>query len=54
MFVIHQCTAGIIANRRKATWMTKEGEQTSNYFGSVTQASTVQIGTNAAGQVAKK
>ena len=31
------------------TWATKEGVKTSNYFGSVTQASTTQIGTNAAG-----
>ena len=44
-----QCTAGILANRKKLTWRTKEGEKTSNYFGSVTQASTVQIGTEASG-----
>ena len=43
------CTAGILANRKKLTWRTKEGEKTSNYFGSVTQASTVQIGTEASG-----
>ena len=42
-------TAGILANRKKLTWRTKEGEKSSNYFGSVTQASTVQIGTDASG-----
>ena len=48
-FFSWQVTAGIIANRAKMTWPTKEGVKTSNYFGSVTQASTTQIGTNAAG-----
>ena len=48
MFVV-QCTAGILANRQKMKWMTKEGEKSSNYFGSITQASTCQIGTTAAG-----
>merc|ERR1711871_1233039 len=42
-------TAGILANRKKLTWRTKEGEKSSNHFGSVTQASTVQIGTDASG-----
>lgn len=42
-------TAGILANQKKLKWMTKEGEKTSNYFGSITQASTTQIGTTAAG-----
>jgi hypothetical protein len=46
---IIQATAGIIANRRKSTWMTKEGEQSANYYGSITQASTVQLGTDASG-----
>jgi myo-inositol-1-phosphate synthase len=31
------------------TWRTKEGVKTANYFGSITQASTVQIGTNSSG-----
>lgn len=44
------CTAGLIANRKSMTWRTKEGEKKSNYFGSVTQASTVQLGTTAAGE----
>ena len=31
------------------TWRTKEGEKSANYFGSVTQASTTQLGTDASG-----
>jgi myo-inositol-1-phosphate synthase len=30
--------------------MTKEGERSANYFGSLTQSSTVRLGTTAAGQ----
>lgn len=45
----NQATAGIIANRRKSTWTTKEGEKSANYFGSITQASTVPLGHTAAG-----
>jgi myo-inositol-1-phosphate synthase len=37
-------TAGILANREKLTWHTKEGMRTSNYFGSLTQSSTVRLG----------
>lgn len=37
-------TAGIIANQQKMTWRTKEGEKSANYFGSLTQASTVKLG----------
>lgn len=37
---------GIIANREKITWRTKEGIQNPNYWGSVTQASTFRLGTN--------
>jgi myo-inositol-1-phosphate synthase len=37
-------TAGILANREKITWNTKEGMKTANYFGSVTQSSTVRLG----------
>lgn len=37
-------TAAILANRQKMTWRTKEGEHTANYFGSLTQSSTVLIG----------
>lgn len=38
-------TAGILANKHNITWMTKEGEKKPNYFGSLTQASTVRLGT---------
>jgi len=37
-------TAGIIANREGITWRTKYGVQQPNYFGSITQVSTVQVG----------
>lgn len=42
--------AGILANSRGITWETKEGVQKPNYYGSITQASTVRLGTDAAGQ----
>ncbi|KAI9993837.1 hypothetical protein PInf_016358 [Phytophthora infestans] len=42
--------ASIIANKHHITWNTKEGVQEPNYFGSVTQASTVRLGTNANGE----
>jgi myo-inositol-1-phosphate synthase len=32
------------------TWMTKEGEQCANYFGSLTQSSTLRLGTTSAGE----
>lgn len=37
-------TAGIIANRENISWKTRLGVQTPNYFGSLTQASTVHLG----------
>lgn len=43
-------TGGIIANRQKMTWSTKEGKQEANYYGSLTQATTVRVGSNAAGR----
>jgi len=43
-------TAGILANKLKLTWTTKEGPVASNYIGSLTQASTVKLGINAAGE----
>jgi myo-inositol-1-phosphate synthase len=43
-------TASILANKLGLTWHTKEGIQTSNYFGSVTQASTFKIGTDSSGK----
>jgi len=46
------CTvyAGILANREKISWRTKEGEQQPNWYGSVTQASTVRLGTTPGGE----
>lgn len=43
-------TAGIIANREGITWKTKNGVQTPNYYGSITQASTVRIGRDKNGE----
>mmetsp|Transcript_31366 Transcript_31366/g.87983 ORF Transcript_31366/g.87983 Transcript_31366/m.87983 type:complete len:515 (+) Transcript_31366:73-1617(+) len=37
---------GIIANREKMTWRTRNGVKASNYYGSVTQASTVRLGSD--------
>lgn len=42
-------TAGILANKNNVTWNTKSGVQKPNYYGSVTQASTVRLG-SAGGQ----
>jgi len=42
--------ASIIANRKKMSWETKEGMQEANYFGSITQSSTVRLGTTADGE----
>uniref|UniRef100_A0A7S1XQB4 inositol-3-phosphate synthase n=1 Tax=Phaeomonas parva TaxID=124430 RepID=A0A7S1XQB4_9STRA len=42
-------TAGILANKHGLSWRTKEGEHKANYWGSVTQASTVKLGNDAAG-----
>jgi len=43
-------TAGILANKHGITWNTKEGVQTPNYYGSLTQASTIRLGTDPRGQ----
>jgi myo-inositol-1-phosphate synthase len=43
-------TAGMIANAKNIKWNTKAGEQSPDYFGSVTQCSTVRIGASAAGE----
>jgi myo-inositol-1-phosphate synthase len=40
-------TAGIIANRNKMTWETKEKVQEANYYGSVVMGSTMKLGTDA-------
>ncbi|KAK1423707.1 hypothetical protein QVD17_19015 [Tagetes erecta] len=37
-------TAGVIANREGISWATKEKVQQANYFGSLTQASTIRVG----------
>ena len=42
-------TGAIEANKRKMTWKTKDGIQEPNYFGSITQASTVQVGVDEKG-----
>lgn len=43
-------TAAFEANRQKLQWRTKEGVQTANWFGSITQASTVLLGSDASGK----
>merc|ERR1712137_573302 len=42
--------AGNIANREGISWETKEGPKAPNYFGSITQSSTVRIGSDANGE----
>ncbi|KAG1049452.1 hypothetical protein G6F43_008225 [Rhizopus delemar] len=42
-------TASILAHKHKLTWRTKRGVQEPNYFGSVTQSSTVRLGVDAEG-----
>jgi len=37
-------TAGVIANKNKLSWETKEGVKKANWFGSMTQSSTVRLG----------
>jgi len=43
-------TAGIIANREGITWRTKKGIQTPNYYGSITQSSTMRLGEDQNGE----
>jgi len=38
-------TASILANKAKMTWETKKGVQAANFFGSITQSSTIRVGT---------
>lgn len=38
---------GIIANQKKFSWKTKEGTKEANFYGSLTQATTVLLGTTA-------
>ncbi|RDA93655.1 hypothetical protein CP533_4861 [Ophiocordyceps camponoti-saundersi (nom. inval.)] len=40
-------TAGILANRRRLSWETKEGLRDANYYGSVVMGSTMKLGTDA-------
>ena len=40
-------TAGIMANRQKLTWETREGPRAANYYGSVIMGSTVKLGSDA-------
>lgn len=42
-------TAALEANRRQLNWRTRSGTQEANWFGSLTQASTVLLGSDAAG-----
>jgi myo-inositol-1-phosphate synthase len=44
-------TGAIIANKLGLSWNTKDGEQTSNLYGSLTQSSTVLLGTGPNGDV---
>ena len=37
-------TAGIIGNRQKLTWETREGSCTANYYGSLVMGSTIKLG----------
>lgn len=43
-------TAGVLANKHKLSWMTKEGEYKADYVGSLTQASTVKLGMDDEGE----
>uniref|UniRef100_A0A914CDS6 Inositol-3-phosphate synthase n=1 Tax=Acrobeloides nanus TaxID=290746 RepID=A0A914CDS6_9BILA len=40
-----------IANREKMTWRTRNGEQKANYFGSITQSTTIHVGYDGQKQV---
>jgi len=42
-------TAGIIANKNNISWNDKDGTHYPNYFGSLTQSSTVRLGSDASG-----
>lgn len=43
-------TAALEANRRQLSWRTRTGVQQANWFGSLTQASTVLLGSDESGQ----
>lgn len=42
-------TGAILANKHEMQWQTKEGIIKANYFGSITQSSTVLLGTDSNG-----
>lgn len=44
-------TAGILANKHKITWETKHGIKDANYYGSITQSSTVRLGCGEHGDI---
>lgn len=44
-------TAGLIANKHNISWNTKDGVKHPNFYGSLTQSSTVKLGLNGRGQV---
>jgi len=43
-------TAGILANKHGVKWMTKSGEQSPDYYGSLTQSSTMRLGATSSGE----
>lgn len=43
-------TGGIIANKKKMEWETRTGTQKANYYGSLTQATTIRIGSDKRGK----
>jgi myo-inositol-1-phosphate synthase len=44
-------TAALLANKEKISWMKKEGRAEANFFGSLTQSTTIRIGQDANGKV---
>ena len=44
-------TAAVLANKHNMEWYSKEGLHTANFFGSITQASTVCLGTGPEGEI---
>lgn len=44
-------TAAVLANKLGLSWNTKEGVQHANYFGSITQSSTINLGMGPDGDV---
>ncbi|KAK4535575.1 hypothetical protein CDCA_CDCA05G1600 [Cyanidium caldarium] len=43
-------TAAVVANRERLSWAARGGPQAANYYGSLTQAATVHVGSDAAGR----